>query len=199
MIQNGRSVKQHKDAEKAEQDALHNIVNAIAIDEALPNQVFKGQWNSFLFSQSDWIFTGDFVGVIKAFFDTEGSNGASLVNLSRTISFASEAVAHFNFSTTTEGQDFEHFLRGNGPAGGWLYAMERYACASDIGTWCIYCEKENDIAVVALRDADAIARLGGPLGLLAAVPLDIACGTEGVFPFTQLTIEWRGKLAKHYG
>jgi hypothetical protein len=76
----------------------------------------------------------------------------------------------------------------------WLYAMEDYVCASDAGSWCIYAEKQNDVAVIALRNISASTQFHYALGYLGADSLTYLLRTS--FPFTHLTLAWRDGYPK---
>jgi hypothetical protein len=180
--------------------AFENLVAALRLDKRLPENVFSEAWRNFLFFQSDWMFTELFVDALRAFFDAEGASVACLLRLSEADSPEFEKAAALYLGGTTVGSDYEARLRGNGPPGGWLYGMDRYACASDVGDWCIYCEKENDVAVVALRGVDGLVRFRSALESLRADSLESIYDSNGrgVFPFTKLTTEWRLALADHY-
>jgi hypothetical protein len=79
--------------------------------------------------------------------------------------------------------------------------MDNYACTSDVGEWCFYCEKGNDIAVIGLREATGIEKFGMPLKRLWAKPIDelVDGGCSPTFPFNKLTPAWRQGLVNNYG
>jgi hypothetical protein len=99
------------------------------------------------------------------------------------------------------GVAYDDKLRDGGPASGWLYRVDRYACASDVGDWCIYCEKSNDVAVIGLRDIGGIGKFETPLKRLWAKPINelIDGGVSPAFPFDQLVPAWRQGLVQNYG
>jgi hypothetical protein len=83
---------------------------------------------------------------------------------------------------------------------GWLYLMDRYVCASDVGEWCAYCEKENDTAVITLRnEADSI-KFAQVLKALHATSIAHVglVPEEGGFRFDKLTESWCSRLVEQY-
>jgi hypothetical protein len=111
-----------------------------------------------------------------------------------------QAVAIFLEAQTT-GVDFDTQLRRGEPATGWLFSMDRYGCSSDGGSWSIYCEKDNDVAVIALRADGAAEQFASPLRRLHAEAIDILVRRESSapFPFSNLTPKWRDRLREEYG
>ena len=82
---------------------------------------------------------------------------------------------------------------------GWLFGMDQYACVSDVGRWCIYCEKENDVAVIAFRDETGGCDFSQPLTDLHASPADqIGSDPSVPFPLNSLTYAWREALEVNY-
>jgi hypothetical protein len=102
----------------------------------------------------------------------------------------------------TTNRSYEAALEGDGPANGWIYQMDNYGCMSDIGEWCIYCEKANDIALIALRETTIDEdKFEIPLRHLCAKPIEqlISGGDSPLFPFDHLVPAWRKRLIDNYG
>src|SRR5207253_2039091 len=115
--------------------------------------------------------------------------------------FEFDAIEAIFLDAMTGGAAYADKLRAGGPADGWLYAVDRYACASDVGEWCIYCEKTNDVAVIGLRDGGGIETFETPLKQLWAKPIVelIDGGDSPQFPFDHLVPAWRKGLVDNYG
>ncbi|MGB8366287.1 MAG: hypothetical protein WCE20_17460 [Rhizomicrobium sp.] len=183
--------------ESFERKSYANAVNSVHTDITLPLNVFVGAWAEFLFFESDAIFKPEFVAAMHDLLDAEMSHVCCLINLGATKNVSSEPPAMF-LGRSIDPAYYMRLLRGNGAPDSWLYLVDRYICASDVGDWCIYCEKENDVAIIALRTTDSLNRFQSALDRLHAEGLEKICGAEGVFPFTKLTAEWRNGLASHY-
>lgn len=139
--------------ESTRQKAFDLAVRSIAYDLRLPERVFAGAWGSFFFCESDRLFDAGFLDVTIKFLDRENSRVACLLNLDKTYLIRLEESASAIFlDHSSTGAQYVHALKEGGTARGWFYAVDRYVCCSDIGEWCIYCEKDNDIAIVAVRD-----------------------------------------------
>jgi len=187
--------------EKARETAFGHVVSSISLMASLPSQVFTGDFSEFMFFESDRIFAPPFVEVIREFLIAEQATSCCLVNLSRTHTMTNSHDAAIFLEPQVTSVEYDAHLRSGGPTTGWLFSMDRYGCASDSGSWSIYCEKNNDVAVVALRSGSAAEKFASPLRNLHAEPINklIHQGTAGPFPFSSLTPKWRKELSKQYG
>jgi hypothetical protein len=181
--------------------AFENLVGALKPDTLLPSNVFSGTWNSYLFFPSDHMFFGPFVPAIKMLLQAENANAACQLNLSESPEIKFKTASAIYIDQATTGTDYVTKLRGHGPSDGWIYAMQLYGCASNVGRWCMYCERSNDIAVIALQNAEDHKDFEQPLTLLNTGPLESLCrtGKDGTFPFNKLTREFHDELTNHYG
>jgi hypothetical protein len=159
--------------ERARKDAFNSAVSSINLSSRLPDQVFVESGAEFLFFESDQLFAPSFVEVAHEFMSVEGSTSCCLLNFSRTSVMDYCEVAAIFLETSMTGTEYDARLRSGGPAEGWLFDGDRYGCASDGGCWSIYCEKDNDVAVVALRGQGGAGRFAPPLRLLHAEAIDI--------------------------
>ena len=188
-------------AELAREAAYKLIVSSLDVTKSFPDQVFKGDDFEFRFFESDQMFAPSFVDVVMQLLSIEKAKSSCLLNLSRTeILTYSEAVAIFlEFGIT--GADYNARLQRGGPAESWFASMDHYACASDVGNWIMYCERNNDVAVVALRGRSAADRFSGPLRKVHAEAIDVLIhqGSAALIPFCDLVPSWRNGLSSHYG
>lgn len=181
--------------------AFGNVKKSINVDTVLPGFVFAGAWRRFLFCESDRIFGKHFVDAVEDLMSLEGGTVSCLINLDITPVFAFESIAAIYLDRATNVEEYAEALRSGGPQHGWLYRVDRYACASDAGAWSLYCEKSNDVAVIALRDDADYQRFRGPLDQLWARPIEelVDGGSSPLFPFDHLVPEWRKELLDNYG
>lgn len=132
----------------------------------------------------------------------EQAHAACLLNLDRTKVFEFGKSAAMFVDETTTGNQYWDALKEGGGAEGWLFAMEPYVCTSDVGEWCIYCERSNDMAVIALREKNSLQKFEEPLNALYAKPLEdlIEGGSSSMFPFNsdRMYPYWRDRLLKNY-
>jgi hypothetical protein len=96
---------------------------------------------------------------------------------------------------------FRHALNKEGGGPGWLSIPDRYAIGSDGGEWVIYCERMNEIAVIAMKDDTFKAKADREIKHMNAKEIDVwlASGTKKVLPFDSLISEWQEKLLDNYG
>jgi len=166
----------------------------------LPQNGLALRFQVFLFFDSSWILDREFVNIVKALVSTENAQMGCLVNLDKTHSLVAEDAATIWLDGHLSGQQYEEKLEGNGPGSGWLYEMGRYACASDVGKWCIYCETRNDVALIAFEDTENAEKCRDVLDALHARPLVEAIGPDpgGLFPYNQLEKSWRETMLRAF-
>jgi len=81
---------------------------------------------------------------------------------------------------------YDDQLRDGGPGVGWLYGVDRFACSSDLGEWCIYCEKGNDVGVIGLRADDSAKKFHGAMNDLFSKPIGaLVGGNSSILPFSR--------------
>jgi hypothetical protein len=190
-----------KDDVAGRRQAFHNVVSALTPAKFFPENVFSGIWSAFLFFESDRMLAEGFAEIIGDFPRADNSSLCCLLNLSETRSLEFENASAIYLDAMVTGSEYRARLRGDGPATGWLYSMDKYGCASDKGEWEIYCEKDSDVAVIGLRNANGAKKFGGAIQKLRAAAIETLGDGElaGLFPFSQLSPEWRRGLTLHYG
>ncbi|MBN8884280.1 MAG: hypothetical protein J0I77_01055 [Rudaea sp.] len=181
--------------------AFENAVRAIDYRRQLPERVFVGKWEGFFFCESDRIFHSEFIDVAGAFLHYEQAHVVGFINLDAVSEVGLVERAAIFADEQTTGRQYMESLQGSGPADGWLYQMGRYIVVSDVGDWCIYCEKGNEVAVVGVRSFDYVMKFESALGRLMARPIEdlVEGGRSPLYPFDQLVPEWRKGLIENYG
>jgi len=79
--------------------------------------------------------------------------------------------------------------------------MERLGCASDVGEWCMYCEPNNEIAVIAFRQTEAAARYASAMARVHATRFEEAIREPPLsygFSERALSREWRDEFLREY-
>jgi hypothetical protein len=180
--------------------AFGQIADGVDIRRLLPDQVFIGAWEQFRFVPTGNIFAPTFVAIVGELLRAEGAQACCLANIGRMPSLKYEAGAVLCIDESVSGAQYMAALQGDGPATGWLFQMDRYACASEMGGWCLYCEKENDVGVVGLRSG-AGERFAAALHGLGARRIESLLNDKATSPppFNRLVPEWERGLREHYG
>ena len=95
--------------------------------------------------------------------------------------------------------DYLRFLRGNRIGEGWIDDVGRFGCISDSGGWCIYCERRNEMAVLAVKNSTMLELCGAAItefhamALPEAFALSLSSGfSHRVFP------AWKNQLLDQY-
>ena len=177
--------------------ALANVHHGVSVDQRFPQNVFVGPWIDFFFFDSDWMTEPDFVEHLKAFLSIERSRCACLWRLDK--EGTNEPTVFFVREQTTV-NEYRGLLAGNAPGYGWVDAMERLACASDVGEWCMYCEPNNEIGVIGFRHKDGSARYTEALSRFRAERIDLAIKDPLSYGFSQVAAspEWRDQFLREY-
>lgn len=184
-----------------EELACSIATGAILEGARLPGRVFKKGWNSFAFFPSDILFDADFESIAKEIMRIESAKLICLLNIGAVDRNSSRELARVCIKNG--GCDGEYFsaISAGGPECAWIYNVDRYVCASDIGSWCIQCDRENDIAVIAFRENVGCSNVEQVVAKLGAKRIKwiIEHKDESEFPFNSLTDEWMAALMRHYG
>jgi hypothetical protein len=180
----------------ADERARENLGKAIDATHRFPQYVFRGDWERFLFFDSDWLFGKAFVEIAKTLMQSEGSSSVCLTD------FDSELPDQSSFwirKETTSDDYLAAFAKlPVGGVRGWLWLISRYGCTSDVCEWCLYCERQNEVAVMALRKASFVEKYTSAIKQLEASPIDLALESPPSWVFAHLVPEWREGLLKHY-
>lgn len=179
--------------------ARENVRAGVNVDRRFPRNIFVGNWSDFFFFDADWMKESDFVEHVKVFLEIEGGQCACLWKLDS--EDANERRSFFVSEQTTS-NEYRALLAGTTPGYGWLDAMERLACASDVGEWCMYCEPNNEIAVIGFRQPDASPRYALAMARLHARRFEDATREPPLsygFSERALSREWRDEFAREYG
>lgn len=181
--------------------AFGNSIASVDVNRNLPDDVFVGAWAKFLFCESDRIFSSEFISVIKKLVDIERAEVACLLNISRSGGADFESSSVFFMDALVSESEYVEWLKGGVSGDGWIFSLDRYICTSDVGTWCVYCEKDNDVAVVGLRDGCDLDLKEMAFEGVLAMPIEsvISGGANPMFPFDRLTASWRKALIENYG
>jgi hypothetical protein len=184
----------------AAKQAVANLDAALVTRKQFPENIFLGKWDSFFFFDPDYIFEAPFVEVVKTLMESENGRCACLRNLDIMGSDGSLERSLLFLDRETTGEAYQAFLAGPAPGMGWLHMMFRYACASDAGSWCIYCERNNEIAVIAVRRMGNLSLFNSAISSLHALPIEQAIEKPPSYGLSSrsLSVEWRNRLLEEY-
>lgn len=179
--------------------ALENLVCGIDLTAHLPGQVFRGIWSDFWFMESDQLFSMDTMNGIIGLLSEDIPDYCCILNLSEVeIDASTNPIYMVKRSTSTS--EFNSRLYSRGIPDAWIYGRDRFGFSSSTGQWCIYCERENDVAVIAFRDIAGSLKYASALSNFHAEQLlgMLAKGATGPVPFNALTPQWRKQLVENY-
>ena len=186
--------------------AKFNAVSSLSGSQMLPDNVFVKTWDKYFFFESDRIFEESFIDFKNLILEDELTHEICLVNLGCGPIGSSPQLRDIFLDEKTNFSEYQSMLDKeksglDGSTFAWLMMLGRYVCASDRGDWVIYCEKEEDIAVLAVQDTLITSRR-----LLARMVLkadSIASIFESkvnlLYDYTQLVLAWKLRLANSYG
>jgi hypothetical protein len=180
--------------------AFRNVIDSVSSTSALPQQMFMTAWYEYLFFESSCVFVDSFTDVVSALLRSEESTSCCLLNFGESHSLECELAASIYLEEATTRKEYSALLRRGGLANSWITRMDEYGCSSNKGEWCIYCEKANDIGVIALRYPESSAKFRLALETLRAASLDAIFmrGSATPYAFAQMIPKWRHDLLKNY-
>jgi hypothetical protein len=190
-------------SEALRETAKSNALGRLRNDKRLPSNVFSEVWTDYLFFEPDMMFDAIFIDVKDLILREEQSSVVALINLGNREPISQTDGDVFFLDQGTRWEDYMSRLKGDGSALNWLFLMDRYVCASDAGTWCIYCEKENDVATFALRQGFPLSICSRIETLLKAKSIRLASNQSSShdpesFEFAKLIPSWRSALMTEY-
>jgi hypothetical protein len=132
----------------------------------------------------------------------EGSSAVALANLGNGPIGSDPEPGVIFLERDTAFSEYFQTLDGDGSSlRSWIVWVDRYVSASDKGNRCIYCEKENNIAVLAVRDTLSKSTLLKLQHVLEARSIRAISDptADHLFNFDKLVPSWRAALKAAYG
>lgn len=115
----------------------------INLHTRLPNNVFEGKWGAFLFFDPDWIFCPGFISICQSIISKSHVTWIEVTDLENPNS-------SFRIDSTTTRESYQQVLSGQ-DCNGWIYLFHRFAISSPTKNWCIYLERDAEIAIFASK------------------------------------------------
>jgi hypothetical protein len=175
-------------------------LGGIDVTRRFPRNVFVGDWADFFFFDSDWMFDTVFVQIVKSLLEVEHAACACLANLDTPQNGDRGEGRVFFLTRETTGETYGSLLKGTGAGNGWIYDIDRFGCTSDVGDWCMYCERNNEIAVVAIRRNVAVGSYVSVLAKCKAMRIDDAIRQNHSYGFSEkaLAPQWCSEFLQEY-
>jgi hypothetical protein len=183
-------------------DKEHSFTNALkAVDRSrsLPQRIFVAGWLDFLFCESDQVFSASFVRTIKVILDAEAATTCCMLKLSPSIDIKIDTADCFFFDRQTEPANYQIKLNARSPYS-WVINPDQYVASSDKGNWALFCDKAEEVAIVAFRSSYWTTRLGPALSEIHAVTADVYVDRpgNGPFPNIPLTSAWSSEILRNF-
>ena len=176
--------------------ASANLHNSVA-NRSFPDNVFTSHWECYYFFDADLMFQRRFVQILKDLLEIEEGHSACFADFDAKPN--GTVPASFTVNGDSSAEEYALILRGDlGKADGWTYRFGRFGCMSDIGEWCIYCERNNEIAVIALREGTLYDKYWPILAELGVARIADAVAQPLSFGFKGLPREWSQGLQENY-
>ena len=181
--------------------AVSNALSSISKDRRFPKKVLIGLWEDYLFFDTfGTIFDPSFIEVKNLLLTEEKASVIALINLGADTPIDYENPPVIFIEQATEAGEYISELERNGGSVGWRFLMDRYVCASDTGSWSMYCEKQNNLAVFAFRAGLPKSICSQVEVLLRAKSLKFSSptGDSSLFDFIDLLPDWRFALVTEH-
>jgi|SRR5579862_489320 len=176
-------------------DSIRNLTRSILPGRALPESVFVETWSRFLFFDCEFVFKLSFVSAAQMALAAEGSVCVTVASLE------ADPQELFSIMRDTSAESYRPVLNGPKPGWGWLdrFDLGRFACAPDTGSWCIYCQRNEGVGILAIRPEE-IGHHGEFISRLKAASLEEQLGPNGglVNPKFQILEDWLAQLRRNY-
>lgn len=182
------------------QTAVGNATASIRGGRRFPHQIFVGEWTDYLFFYPEALFEARFIDVKDLILREESSSIIAVVNLGNTNNESAVEPQAIFLDRHTTPKHYIAELMGDRTAASWMFLMDRYVCASEKGNWSIYCEKENDVAVLAVGavisrfTCSQLARLLNAKSIRSSRLSD----SSQSFDFQRLVPQWKSALVAEY-
>lgn len=190
--------------------AVTNLMHAIASSRRLPQNVFSSDWHEFVFFDADLMFKADFASDVRTLLEIERSGCICLANLFKMAQGVELDQSSLFLDSKIENKQYLSLLAGTDHALGLLYDADAFfGCTSEVGLWMIYCDRGSDIAVMAFREHEQLAKFEPVITSLGAVPIEEALVRPPGYGFAPAHIayipggrerwlEWSTELRKAY-
>jgi hypothetical protein len=177
-------------------DTLRTEIDAT---KRLPEKVFVGAWEEYFFFDSDWMFESTFVERLKGVLEIEGGAWACICNLDA-LNTSEPNTSRFLVDRSTPSGAYAEVLTGTQEKPGWTYRLDRFVCVSDLGVWSIYCERQNEIAVIAVKRDLARGARERLVSAVKALPIKTAIEQSHIYGLSAkaLSADWRRALLANY-
>jgi len=181
------------DTEKTCEEARRKVQQLLLSQLRLPDMVFAGEWRAFLFFDPDWLFSRETIELLQKLIVLDGSECVCIEQLD-------DANCFYVTPDTTQ-EAYSAVLAGPDSGDGWLYEFSRFGIASSSGGWCIYCERAQEIAVIAVHHNMDIERILGALSVVEPRLIEQAIDDATSYGFTKtaLSESWARVLKSSYG
>jgi hypothetical protein len=214
--------------EKLMTRAKKNLDAALACEGQFPDNVFWGRWGAFFFFDADLLFQRQLAERLKALLACENGAVVCVRNLDialyegnpdDTVFLVRETLAETlsaymrvaKAERDTDGTIIKRkarkadgtvfFLTGpSWPHDGWTTSFYRLGYTSEIGSWCIYCERTAEFGVIAIRQGHDPDQFSSALREFKALPIKQAIENPICYTLLPgvLSEDWRIKLLRNY-
>jgi len=180
--------------------AVSNALSSIRRDKRFPQKVLAGHWEDYLFFEPFLMFDPCFIEIKNSLLVEEKASVIALINLGDDTPINHDDPPMIFIEQSTMAKEYISELESRGAPRGWRFVMDRYVCASDRGAWCIYCERQNDVAVFAFREGFLQSTRLQVEKLLktTSIRFSSATGATEVFDFGKLVPSWRSALVAEH-
>ncbi len=151
------------------------IQHPIDTTKHLPENVFIGEWSAYLFFDSDWVFSSEFIEFCNIVMKQDAVHEVEITDLD-------DPESTFSINSDISWQNYLAFLNGR-DFDGWLYDVHRFAVSTANQDWCIYLERDAEIAVFACKGSCGREALSFVMHKFKALSVEKMVETENTVAF----------------
>lgn len=180
-------------------DFVKDMETKIDTHKRLPDQLFKGHSLKYLFFDVDIVFNEIFFEILNKILNRSEFEKLYILRVDYvSIDPHGNDYCMF-FGSLNSGNDYESFLMRDLHPSAWFFSFGRYFVSSLESEWCIYCERNNDFAILGGNpESKDNSYKNLSLSLNGENIRDILNMEKPYFPFDDLPPEWREGFLKHY-
>lgn len=176
--------------------ALSFARRAVDPSRHLPANILNVPGAYHLFMETGFVFRPSFVNILNEVMLVDGSDTCCILRLGDP--FEAEEIVFLD--RMTDGEDFITKISPDPAIMSWLIPEGRFVFSPATHKWILYCEKVNDIAVIAVANSESAARIYQIFIRCGAYNMDDlnVAAEKAPLPFGALTRAWRRGLTENF-
>ncbi|GBR21833.1 hypothetical protein LV564_16690 [Komagataeibacter nataicola] len=180
---------------------INRMEKSLVAGKHMPDMVFADEWDAYYFYPSDYLTEDETAEIIWSLMDLNGESLFCIVDMITLPEDETDSVSYININETKDKyKDYRSVWNQKRKDGlAWLHNVDAYALSSTSGKWFIYSERDNEIAIIALKGMETIKCFAEHKYLVHAIlPDDLNRKEILVSPLDRLDPAWCENFRRFY-